>query len=396
MPNKGSKKHRQRFEVIKGEGKRFSFTAIRQAFIFYLFLLIALAIIVQLGYHWLGEQFLAWQLQVITAEPGIMQEEVAVEGVITRDEETFEAPSSGLITYMATSGERVPPGKALITIGVISRSDLEALVGSDEIEAIEEDPDEVLRDRFLNYWQQLFLPENEGNDERDSENEEQGREVFAEFLTELEFAEEVTVYSDQPGFLSFSIDGWENYHSSISPENIGDFVDTREGTALLEGELVRSGQPVVKIVDNWQWYYSLVLPLHPGRSLTELPSVDIEFSFNHGELVGAALDHFEIDDTKHEVFLTYMIEKQITGFDRIRWTEAILHYNRLEGVIVPAEAIIERENNPGVYLNHGGRVVFQPVTIIKRQDEKVLVEGLIPSSRVISRPELVQEGQRLN
>lgn len=396
MPNKGRKKHRQRFEVIAGEGKRFSFTSIRQAFIFYIFLLVALAIIAQLGYHWLGEQFLAWQLQVITAEPGIMQEEVAVEGVVTRKEETFQAPSSGLVTYMATPGERVPPGKELITIGVISRSDLEALVGSGDIEVEEENTEEVLLDRLSNYWQQLFLSENEGNDEIDSENEEQGKEVFAEFLTELEFAEEVTVYSDQPGFLSFYIDGWESYNSSLRPENIGSFVEKREGSVLLEGELVRSGQPVVKIVDNWQWYFSLVLPLHPGRSLTELPTVDIEFSFNPGELIRAALYHHEVDDIKHEVFLTYMIEKQVTGFDRVRWTEAVLHYNRLEGVIVPAEAILDRENGQGVYLNHGGRVVFQPVMVIKRQDEKVLVEGLTPYSGVITRPELVQEGQRLN
>ncbi len=395
MSKKGRKRQQQRFEVIPGEGKRFSFNTFKQAFVFYLFLIIALTIIIQVGYHWLGEQFLAWQLQVIAAEPGVMQEETVVEGVVTRHEQVMKAPANGLITQMASPGERVAIGSKLMTIGVIPESYLEIPDVPEEREE-EEETDETPWDQLLKYWQQVFAPENEGNEELESENEEQNRELIKELLSEVEFEDIVIIYSEQPGYLSFFIDGWEHYGSTVSFKDVEFVENGQDGIETQEGELVRNGQPVLKLVDNWQWYFSIILPLHPGRLLSERPQVDIEFSFAPGQLVRATLDQYLIDEARHEVCLTYRIDQDIKDFDRIRWTEATLRYDREQGLIVPADALIQRENINGVFINLGGRVVFQPVTIIKRQGDKVLVEGLAPYSQVISKPDMVQEGQRLN
>lgn len=395
MSKKGRKRQQQRFEVIPGEGKRFSFNTFKQAFVFYLFLIIALAIIIQLGYHWLGEQFLAWQLQVVAAEPGVMQEETVVEGIVTRHEQVMKAPANGLIIQMASPGERVAIGTELLTIGVIPESYLEIPDLSEDIEE-EEAADDTAWDQLLKYWQQVFAPENEGNEDLESENKDQNRELIKELLREVEFEDIIVLYSEQPGYLSFFIDGWEHYGSTISFKEIEFVENAQEGLETQEGELVRKGQPVVKLVDNWQWYFSIILPLHPGRLLAEMSQVDIEFSFAPGQVVKAKRDHYLIDEARHEVCLTYKIERVITDFDRNRWTEATLRYDREQGLLVPADALIQRDNINGVFINLGGRVVFQPVTIIKRQGDKVLVEGLTPYSQVISKPDIVQEGQRLN
>ena len=390
MNKKTRKKHRQqRFEVLPGEGRRFSFSRLKQAAVFYILLLIALVVIAQLGYHWLGGQFLAWRLQVVAAEPGVMELDVKAKGVITRKEEVIVSPADGLVLQMTAAGDRVAAGTILVKIGAISRADLLSIR-----EQGEQGPIDDLWRQLISYWQQVFTAENEDNEKlnQESDQDDPGQAVYD--FGEVAFGEILFVYNENPGLLSYYIDGGEDldgpfYLSSEEGENLW------EGSAVEEGDLVEAGQPILKIVDNWQWFFSVVLPLDPGRALTRLPSVEIEFDFAPNEPVQAKLDHFEIDEFVNSVRLTFVIEKQVTGFERERLSEASLLYERQQGIIVPAEALFEKNSSIGVYLNQGGRVVFNPVTVIKSREEKVMVEGLAPCSLVISRPELVEEGQRL-
>jgi hypothetical protein len=389
LNNKRPKYNQQHLKVLPGEGKRFSFTNFKRAVVFYLFLLIALVVIIQLGYHWLGDQFLAWRLQVVAAEPGVMQEEVYVNGVVTRLEETIAAPAAGMILHLASTGERFPAGSKLATIGVLSRVEMQALRGSEE-----QEPDADLWDQLTVYWQQVFKAED------DQENSLPHREPGT-------FQELISVYNEEPGLLSTYIDGLENYNGPYYPLSVESVVENageedvnddqgNNGFQIEEGDLVDAGQPFLKVVNNWQWYFSLVLPLHPGRTLANLPELEISFAFNEQVAVPAFLYSSEIDDQNQIVRLTYLIEKQLSGFEQVRFSDAALIYNRRQGIIVPEEAIFDKSGQIGLYLNQGGRVVFQPVSVVQRQDGKAMVEDLEAYSIIITRPDLVQEGQRLN
>ncbi len=391
MKQKPKKKvRRQHLEVLSGEGRRFSFSKLRQAFVFYLLLLIALVVIIHLGYHWLGGQFLAWRLQVVAAEPGVIQQEARASGVVIRKEEVVRAPADGLILQLATAGERVPAGAELIKLGVVSEGYLQSLRGYDG-----DEPDEDLWRQLITYWQQFVVQESEDEEEQTEVSGFGEREQAGDEIETVAFKEILIIYSEKPGHLSYFIDGWEDlsgpyYGLYEEVENVW------EEQPVIEGDLVEKGQPILKVVDNWQWFYSVTLPLHPGQVIAGFQFVEIVFDFAPNEPVQAKIHHFEIDQLAKEVQLTFVIEKQLTGFDRVRQTEASLLFRRQQGIIVPADALFEKERRTGVYLNQGGRVVFHPVTVIERQEEKVLVEGLTPYSMVISRPELVEEGQRLN
>ncbi len=396
MSNKRPKYNQQHLKVLPGEGKRFSFSNFKQALVFYLLLLIALVVIIQLGYHWLGDQYLAWRLQVVAAEPGVMQEEVDVNGVVTRLEEVVASPAAGMILHLAAAGERFPAGSKLATIGVLSMTEMQALRGSEE-----QEPDEDLWDQLTVYWQQVFKAEDDH--EGVIMNEASEDENNAPLRDPGTFQELILVYNEEPGLLSTYIDGLENFNGPYYPlpvENTADDdqnVDQgRKGFLLKEGDLVDVGQPILKIVNNWQWYFSLALPLHPGRTLADLPELDIIFAFSEQDAVPAILYNAEIDEQNQEVRLTYLIEKQLPGFDQARFSDATLIYSRRQGIIVPEEAIFDKSGQIGLYLNQGGRVVFQPVSVVQRQDGNAMVEDLEAYSIVITRPDLVQEGQRLN
>ena len=402
MSNKRQKYNQQHLKVLPGEGKRFSFANFKQAVVFYLLLLVALVVIIQLGYHWLGDQFLAWRLQVVAAEPGVMQEEAYVNGVITRQEKVLTAPAEGMILQLAVSGERYPAGTRLATIGVLSRSEMQALRGSEE-----QEPDEDLWNQLTVYWQQVF--DAEGEQENETMNEATEAENSVPYRDPGTFQELISVYNEEPGLLSTYIDGLENYNGPYYPlpaesavenateENENENEDqVNEDFQIKEGDLVDAGQPILKIVNNWQWYFNLVLPLHPGRTLSDLPDLEIVFAFSEQDAVPAILYHSEIDEQNQKVRLTYLIENQLPGFDQIRFGDATLIYNRRQGIIVPEEAIFDKSGEIGLYLNQDGRVVFQPVSIVQRQDGRAMVDNLEAYSMVITRPDLVQEGQRLN
>ncbi len=360
---KKMKKARQRFEVHSGEGRRFNFSRLKQGFVFYVLLLLALVVIVQVGYHWLGEQFLAWRLQVVTAEQGVLEEEKEVEGLVTRSEKVITAPVHGVVMALAEPGKRVSVGTEVARIGVLR------------------DPPP---------------PEQDWEDENGAPDQEAEHNSTNNYRPQ-DFDEVISIECREAGLLSYYIDGLENRDGpfyldgeELAEENLP------EGTVTAENDRVRAGEPLLKIVDNWKWYYNIVLPLHPGRSIASEREVNLVFGFAPGEQVGAELYQSEIDEDNNEVRLTYLIEKQLPGFEEIRRAEASLYFSRREGVVIPAGAVFEKNHTTGVYLNRGGRVVFEPVTVVGKKDDKALVEGLEPRSLVITRHELVEEGRRLN
>jgi hypothetical protein len=245
---------------------------------------------------------------------------------------------------------------------------------------------------------------------RGSEEQEPDEDLWDQYTPDKDpgtFQELITVYSAEPGLLSTHIDGLENFNGPYYPQPLESTVEIAAEDdenddqndvvfQIKEGDLVDAGQPIIKVVNNWEWYFSLVLPLHPGRTLANLPGLEIIFAFSEQLSVPALLHHTEIDEQNQKVRLTYLIEKQIPGFEEARFTDAALIYNRRQGIIVPEEAIFDKSGQIGLYLNQGGRVVFQPVSIVQRRDGRAMVEDLEAYSMVITRPDLVQEGQRLN
>ncbi len=377
MENKRLRKAKQRFEVLPGEGKRFSLSTVRQAVVFYILLLLALVILVQLGYHWLGEQFQSWRLGVIEAEPGYMQQQADIRGIVTRDEMVITAPVDGVILQLAAVGERVPVGFELARIGQLTSAEMQMLLDS-----AEPGPGAELWERIQQYWHDV-LPD-------------EGPELSETGASVPLFNTIITIASPEAGFVSYYLDSWEDRKQPLYlPEaELETLVPT--GTYIMEGDLVQRGQPILKIVDNWQWYFSAVVPFHPGRVIAILPQVELSFEFAPGDPVAATLLSHEIDETAQEVRLTYQINRQLPGFDLLRLTSATLLYEQKSGIIVPEAAVFKKENLTGVYLNQSGRVIFAEVTIVEKQEEKVMVEGLQPGSLIITRPDLVTEGQRLN
>jgi len=368
----------RQFTVIPGQGKPERRGG--KAIVFYIILALVLVLMLQAGYHWVSAQVLAQRLQIVAAEPGYMDNSIELAGFIAREEKVVYSPCSGVVLEMHPAGERVTSGAPLVTLAVMSPAEIASF---SESEAEPEGWWEGVKD-FFHHW-------------LGGEAEEEREESLPVFSGEIPpwHSEREVVPAPEAGLLSYHLDGWENLNGETMLA-LGRSEALPEPSSLVEGAVVEAGQPLFKIVNNWRWSYHAALPLDPGRTAAAQETVHLVFDFAPDMPVQARLQDAFIDAAAGEVRLNYLLERQLPGFDTTRRAQAVISFQRQSGLIIPASALLTQDGQTGVYLNSGGTVIFAPVTVLRLQDEKALVEGLDPYVMVISAPELVREGQRLN
>lgn len=370
-----------KFKVISGEKSRHS--NIKRLLPFYLAICLVAVLLFQSGYHWIGSYVLSRRLNVAPAEPGVMDDSTTAQGMIIRREQVIKAPVSGVIVEMAPPGERVSAGMSLVTLAVISREEVLGLAGSQPGEE-----EKTIWLKIIDTIRGLFA----GSAEEEPGEEEQ---IIVSGEIPPWVTEHKEIVSEFPGLLSYTLDGLESREEFSFPGNFAPG-DSEPAFSYTEGAFVEEGRPLLKIVDNWSWSYCLSLPLDQGRTAAAYETVKIEFDFAPGRKVEARIKELEIDSRAEQVYIRYELDTQLAGFEEVRCAEATIIFRRRQGLVITEEALLEHAGIEGVFLNRGGTVAFEPVKVIRLQEGKALVEGIEPYSMVIGRPDLVEEGQRLD
>lgn len=368
----------RRLEVLPGAGRRFAH--VKQAAAFYMIIALTALLVLQTAYHWMGPFILARRLQIVTASEEFMEQRIGVEGIFTSRELLLRAPCSGIIVELAPAGERAAAGTVAAVLAPLTTAELQKLLEKDGAE------DETIWDRIMSWLRRAAGGEG-------GEDPEERLIITGELPQWLH--ERVTLPLPEAGLLLHRLDGWENPGGDLylTPEQYS--AAAKEPFEAVVGLYVEEDQPFLKLVDNWQSFFHVLLPLEPGRVAASRDQVNLEFSFAPEQPVPAALFSVEIDAEKEEVRLAYCITRQLSGFENLRRAEADLVFDRREGVIIPAGALVDRGGVTGIFLNEGGRVKFKEVEMIRAQDGKVMVDGIEPGVLVIARPDLVEEGRRL-
>jgi len=378
LSSRRSMVQKRKFKVIRGEGRGVSHT---RTALYYLAVWLVAVLLLLVGYHWIGNFFLVRRLQIATPRLDYLEHSIEAAGVVTRQEQVLSAPASGIIVAMAPPGERVPAGKELATILLLSREEATALLNEDET--------------FMpGLWEKVekFFHEFRAGG---SIGEDAAEPLIFSGEVPPWYDETVTLTSEAAGLLSYHIDGWEPlWEEAYLPKET--ILARPPAPAPVEGQFVERGEPLLKIVNNWSWKYHVVLPLDRGRTAAAHEAITIYFDGTPDNPVAAVLGKRVIDAAGGEVRLTYRIDQEIPGFEQMRWSGSRILLRKQYGMIIPAAALTEKGGEKGVLVNRGGLVVFIPVTVIAQRDGKALVEGLAPDSLVIGRPGLVEEGQRLN
>ncbi|OUM96552.1 MAG: hypothetical protein BAA04_00745 [Firmicutes bacterium ZCTH02-B6] len=150
---------------------------------------------------------------------------------------------------------------------------------------------------------------------------------------------------------------------------------------IVDGQLVRAGDPIARIVDGHR--VRLYLDLPDGVSLAPNQRVELRMPAVTDQTVGArvlALGGGE------PVAALLELDRYLPVLDAARWVDAEVVRARHQGVVVPAAAIVSDGQRQGVYLRRETRVVFRTVRVVAQVHEWAVVEGISPGDQVVTNP----------
>jgi putative membrane fusion protein len=193
------------------------------------------------------------------------------------------------------------------------------------------------------------------------------------------------------GLVNYNIDGQEGIVTvtNLLEWDLDKFAGINVPPASVE--TFQSGQAVFKITDN----------LIPTYLFFKVPQAEVKLT--QGDSIALQIDQQRVSGKIVRLnkqgpqggvvvalnsFLSQSLGKRNL---KLNWLD-----KPVKGQIVPIAALIDREGVRGVYIIKNGVVGWQPVKVNAQSNDKLCIDGLKNSTRVITTPGYVHEGQILN
>lgn len=199
-----------------------------------------------------------------------------------------------------------------------------------------------------------------------------------------------------PGLLSIQLDGLEGTlvpHglSSVTPDFLEELAANTRRTE--SGATVSQGSLICKVVENFVWYFLVSVPADDVRELDGAGTCRVRFPFSRGEAVTGRMAYWGEEGDR--VLLALEFDVDLDTFLNERFIDADIVIKRTSGIILPASALENQEDETGIYTLEKGTVRFRPVEVLAEAGGEVAVTGVPPGLSVITNPAWVREGQRL-
>ena len=361
-----------RFKVIEGKGRSSPGGIISigkgKKPVYYLLIFLAFFLLLQILAGWIRATTQENVIATALAEQGSVPVSLSVAGLVTFDEQVILAPRPGFLYYSVKEGERVPVGKGLARITEFPLKK----------ESITDQTEKGVADYF-NSFKEWFLDEK--------------KDDYSHLFS---LNEEYIVLAPSSGLVSLKLDGLEKYgpNSNFLYLNKEDYEDNMIAVGYLDsGERVSRRLPLLRIINNYRWYYSVVLPPGEGKKIADETNVKLCFSFSpEVQVNGERVEVKEGDNGNIEI--TWCIDHHLDNFYSRRWTEAEILSEVLEGMIIPRGTLLELNGEKGVYVIDDGLIKFKEVAVLHETEGELLVENLEHYQRVVVEPSGVKEGQR--
>ncbi len=338
--------------------------------LYVLLLVLALFLLTQILIGWVWGALSRSLIKTELVVEGTYEKTMDLCGMITFREEIILAPASGFVYYNVENGKRVPADKE---IAVISEFPLGQRADT---------PDEPENGALLQQFKSWLLQE-----------EEELAEDYSHLFPGREAA---ALHASSAGVVNLVIDGWEEYgpDSTFVYLSEEEYQDTlQEPEVMYSGKQVYRSQPLLRMVDNYAWYYSAVLPAAAGEALADKERGTLYFAFEPEEPVD--VQRVEADrraDGDYEI--TWRVDRKIGDYLFQRWVTAELVYDTAQGILLPQEAYWEQDGVEGVFVIKHGMVQFIELKVLAERGDYFLVTGLSPYQQVVTNPGRVREGQR--
>lgn len=337
---------------------------------------------------------------------------------IIKDEMIIKAPFDGRVEKLVKEGERVSKGRAILEI-YSSSFDEEKLR---QLEAVESELkkqdtnipfykdlqkiDEMIKKEQDNYKEALkkdaelakkILRRIDSLKAKKEEILKKGPLVLQnieslkeqkEYLEKYISDNTVTINSPEAGIISYTFEGVEDI---LNTKNMFDLKIPKLSNLVFENKevsgKVKEGQPVVKIVDNFDWYLAVILEDKQASLLKEESGIKILFSDYPNEMRGRVIKVYKGDD-KLYVGIIKMIDEYPDFYKKSK-ADVEIKLKECWGLKIPVSAIAVENGKEGVWVlkDRTSKPVFKEIEIEISDGSYAIVKGLKIYDRVLLQKE---------
>ena len=217
---------------------------------------------------------------------------------------------------------------------------------------------------------------------------QQGLEARLEHLNTLIQRGAPLLTAPEPGTVSYRIDGLETV---LTPENLLEITPAafarwldaaRHGEQVAAAtEAVRAGTAVAEIIDSWSAW--IALPVPTAAIANEWVKVGSEALWT---LAGVPVRVRIVRIDPAAAGPPLVVAQLLTGLPELLGRRVVpyrITWGEVQGYVLPATAIAAEPAGPRVALVEAGRMRWQPVRVLERRSQQVLVEGLEGNERVL-------------
>lgn len=344
-------------------------------------------------------------------EYGKIEKSIESTGFVAREEKILTTIGEGDIKYFVSEGDKVANGQKLAEVHLEqldekSRRDLEAInlrlrnikgkqdeqdFFKGDIEKLEKQMSILLKsiqqDLKEERYERIVSLSEELKELLDKKSVIAGERSFSgKNITQLEQQKSQlenkvnssvqTIYSDSPGFVAMSSDGFEellNY--KLLHEITGkQFRFLKDSNLNLSPEEVQEKGSVIRIIKNHKWSIVTDIDKEQAREIEKGKNVRIRTEEQNREL-GAVVRN--IADEKDKKIIIFELDEFIADFYNVREITVEIILSQHEGAIVPNSAIAEKEGIKGVYaVDVNGIPNFKPIKVkVSNKEFSILYDG---------------------
>lgn len=198
------------------------------------------------------------------------------------------------------------------------------------------------------------------------------------------------IKAPRAGVVSYRMDGWE---AVLNPQSIETLDVSGLDEATLKrlrevhpGAQVEPGQPVLKIVNNLQ--PTLIWLKFDSQYLDLFPPVGHKLNFNiEDEVYRGKLRNV----VSQGVVSQGLLELDRAEFLYERRVDLCIILDKTQGIRIPNQALVYKEEEPGVFKKVVNGYQWVPVKILLQDEDYSVVDGLLKGDRVITNPNLINE-----
>ena len=332
------------------------------------------------------------------------------EGLVIRQEKAYTAPEFGEVEFFVTKGQLVNKDELLAVVYKDGYDDklmdslyntkqkiwdyqnknlVQEIMDSD-FDKIEEDIDSIV------YTMQYSIQKDEFHHMEKYENQLRGlldrkkeildkKESASKYLEQLYRQEEdienklkewkVEITAPESGIISFELDGLENI---ITPKDIDYFTAEQYLTFIdyepleLDKENTHVDVPLYKIVVPDKWYIVSLIP-HKNIFYEQGDTLSLKIPGLSEEIISATV--YKVDFLKDSTLVILEMIENIESVIEARNIHIEIGISA-EGLMVPTEAITNKDNRTGVRVERNGDINFVEVKVKAVDDEWAIIEKI--------------------